>query len=239
MLRYEVVGDGPELVVLTHGFGATAETWRHQVPALVAAGYRVLTWDLRAHGRSGSPDEAITIATLAADLAALVEEVGGPAHALGHSAGGVVTMRFALDRPDLVRSLVLVGTASECNAKAHLWYESLAKTAEVEGGAALLKKLGSRDHADAPPEPHGFARIARAMGGLHTEPLTGELERVQCPTLVVVGEKDFLGVGGSVIISRRIAGARLDIVPGGVHALFHQDPPGFNARLVEFLRSVR
>jgi pimeloyl-ACP methyl ester carboxylesterase len=77
------------------------------------------------------------------------------------------------------------------------------------------------------------------MGGLHTEPLTGELERVQCPTLVVVGEKDFLGVGGSVIISRRIAGARLEIVPGGVHALFHQDPPGFNARLVEFLRSVR
>src|SRR5262249_39555452 len=88
-LRYEVAGTGgAEFVVLTHGFGATAETWRGQVPALVAAGYRVLTWDLRAHGRSGSPDEAITIATLAEDLAALVRAVGGPAHALGHSAGG-------------------------------------------------------------------------------------------------------------------------------------------------------
>jgi pimeloyl-ACP methyl ester carboxylesterase len=237
-LRYEIAGSGDELVVLTHGFGATAETWRHQVPALVDAGYRVLTWDLRAHGRSGSPDEPITIAALGDDLAALVRAVGGPAHALGHSAGGVVTMRFALDHPELVRSLVLVGTASECNAKAHAWYESLAVTAETEGGAALLKKLGSRDACDAPPEPRGFARISRAMGGLLTAPFTSELERVRCPTFVVVGEKDFLGVGGSVIISRRIAGARLEIVPGGVHALFHQDPAGFNARVIGFLRSI-
>ncbi len=237
-LRYELAGDGPALVAMTHGFGATAETWRHQVPALVDAGYRVLTWDLRAHGRSGAPDEAITIATLAEDLAAVVRAAGGPVHALGHSAGGVVTMRFALDHPELLRSLVLVGTASECNAKAHAWYESLAVTAETEGGAALLKKLGSRDACDAPPEPRGFARISRAMGGLHQAPLTAELERIAVPTLVIVGEKDFLGVGGSVIISRRIAGAELEIVPGGVHALFHQDPPGFNARLLAFLRAV-
>lgn len=236
-LRYELVGGGPELVVLTHGFGATAETWRGQVAAL-APHYRVLTWDLRAHGKSGSPDEPITLQTLAADLAAVVTAVGGPAHALGHSAGGVITMRFALDHPQLVRSLVLVGTASECNARAHAWYESLATTAETEGGQALLKKLGSRDVADAPPEPHGFARIARAMGGLHTAPLTNELERVRCPTLVVVGEKDFLGVGGSVIISRRIAGSRLEIVPERGHALFHEDPQGFNQRLVAFLRSL-
>ena len=238
-LRYELAGDGPELVVLTHGFGATADTWRHQVAAL-APFYRVLTWDLRAHGRSGSPDEPITIATLAADLAAVVRAAGdGPAHALGHSAGGVITMRFAIDFPELVRSLVLVGTASECNARAHAWYESLAVTAETEGGEALLKKLGSRDVTDAPPAGPGFARISRAMGGLHTEPLTSALEAVRCPTLVIVGEKDFLGVGGSVIISRRIAGAELAIVAERGHALFHEDPAAFNARLLTFLRAVK
>ena len=45
-LRYELTGSGPELVVMTHGFGATAETWRYQLPALTPA-YRVLTWDER------------------------------------------------------------------------------------------------------------------------------------------------------------------------------------------------
>lgn len=238
-LRYELTGDGPELVVLTHGFGATAETWRHQVAAL-APYYRVLTWDLRAHGRSGSPDEPITIATLAADLAAVVRAAGGePAHALGHSAGGVITMRFAIDFPELVRSLVLVGTASECNDRAHAWYESLAMTAETEGGEALLKKLGSRDVTDAPPEGRGFARISRAMGGLHAAPLTSALAAVRCPTLVIVGEKDFLGVGGSVIISRRIAGAELAIVAERGHALFHEDPAAFNERLLTFLRALK
>jgi pimeloyl-ACP methyl ester carboxylesterase len=238
-LRYELAGKGPELVVLTHGFGATAETWRHQVAAL-APFYRVLTWDLRAHGRSGSPDVPITIGTLAEDLAAVVRAAGGgPAHALGHSAGGVITMRFAIDFPELVRSLVLVGTASECNARAHAWYESLAVTAETAGGEALLKKLGSRDVTDRPPEGRGFARISRAMGGLHTEPLTSALAAVRCPTLVIVGEKDFLGVGGSVIISRRITGSELAIVAERGHALFHEDPPGFNERLLAFLRGVK
>ncbi len=76
------------------------------------------------------------------------------------------------------------------------------------------------------------------MGGLHTAPLTSALEAVRCPTFVVVGEKDFLGVGGSVIISRRIASARLEIVKERGHALFHEDPERFNALLIAFLKSV-
>lgn len=238
-LHYDVAGTGDATIVLTHGLGVTGATWRGQVAAL-APRYRVVTWDLRAHGASGAPDETVTLATLGDDLAAVAAAAGGgaPVHALGHSAGGVVTMRFAIDHPALVRSLVLVGTASECNAKAAAWYESLAVTAERDGGTAVLRKLGTRD-PDAPaPDPRGFARIARAMGGLHTTPLTAELAAVRVPTFVVVGDKDFLGVGGSVIISRNVAGARLSIVPGRGHALFLEDPAAFDAALLAFLDDV-
>ena len=237
-LHYDVAGDGEDVVIFTHGLAGNGTTWSAQVAAL-APRYRVVTWDLRSHARSGSPDESCTPATLGADLAALAIAVGGgrPVHAVGHSAGGVVVMRFALGHPDLARSLVLVGTASEANARAQVFYESLAETAEREGTAAVVRRLGTHDGAVPDPEPRGFARTARAMGSLHPSPFTSELDRIRCPVLIVVGEKDFLGVGGSVIMSRRIEGSRLEIVPERGHAIFRDDPDGFNRLLLEFLES--
>ncbi len=134
-LHYEVAGSGPETVVLTHGLGSSGATWSAVVTALVP-GYRVVTWDLRSHARSGSPEEPCTPATLAADLAAVIAATGAaPAHAVGHSAGGVVAMQLAIARPDMVRSLVLVGTSSECNARAAAYYEALAELAEALTGS--------------------------------------------------------------------------------------------------------
>ncbi len=237
-LHYDVHGAGEDVVVFTHGLGASGDTWAAQVVAL-APYYRVVTWDLRAHARSGSCDDPVTPAVLAADLAAVAREVGGgrPVHAVGHSAGGVVAMRFALDQPALARTLVLVGTASEANARAAAFYESLAVTAEREGGAAVVRRLGARDESPCDPEPHGFARLARAMGSLHTTPITAELGAIRCPVSIIVGDKDFLGVGGSVIMSRCIPGSRLEIVPERGHAIFREDPAGFNRLLLDFLRA--
>lgn len=233
-LHYEIAGDGAETVVLTHGLASSGATWRTLVNAL-APRFRVVTWDLRSHGRSESPDEPCTIATLGADLAAVVAAVGAPAHVLGHSAGGVVAIRFAIDHPELLRTVTLVGTSSECNARAVVFYESLAEIAERDGGEAVLRRLGTGAETAIAPEGRGVARVARAMASLHTAPLTAELERVRCPALVVVGDKDFLGVGGSVIISRRLPHARLEIVPGRGHPIFHEDPEGFARLVLAFL----
>ncbi len=238
-LQCDVIGSGPETVVLTHGLGSSSATWSALTAAL-APHYRVVTWDLRAHGRSDSPDEPCTVATLGADLAAVVTATGdGPVHALGHSAGGVVAMRFAIDHPAATRSAILVGTASECNARAVAYYSALAETGEREGGAAVIRRMGARDGTAAPPDGPGFARLARAMASLNPDPLTPEIHRIAAPVLVIVGEKDFLGVGGSVIISRRVANAQLAIVPERGHAIFLEDPDGFARLVIRFLDSLR
>ncbi len=229
-LHYAVTGDGPETVVLTHGLGSSGATWSTLAVAL-ADRYRVVTWDLRSHGRSGSPQAACTVADLGADLEAVVAAAADePVHALGHSAGGVVTMQLAIAHPERMRSATLVGTSSECNARAAAYYDALAAVGEREGGAAVVRRLGA-DSSGPLPDGRGFAHVARAMGSLHVAPLTPELERVRCPTLVVVGADDVLGVGGSVIISRRVPRCRLEIIPARGHAIFHEDPTGF-ARLV-------
>ena len=239
-LHYDVTGDGPITVVLTHGLAVSGDIWARQVAGL-AARYRVVTWDLRGHGRSHSPDGPWVLADLAADLAAVLDDAGiTQAVALGHSAGSVIAMRFALDHPARTAGLILVGAASEIDAAAQQFYEDTARLAEEQGMEPTRRRLGLRGpRADTrEADPRGFAKVARCMGGIHREPLTPRLPEVRCPTLVCVGEKDVFGVEPSLMLSRSIAGSRLEIVPGRGHGLFLEDPEGFNRLVDGFLQSL-
>ena len=239
-LHYSITGDGPLTVVLTHGLAASEATWAAQIPAL-AARHRVVGWDLRGHGRSDAAPHPCTIPELAGDLRGVLDRAGAErAVVLGHSAGGVVAMQFALDHPTRTAGLVLVGTASECNARARQFYTDLAALAEERGMGPVRKRLGVSDAqaTQAPTDAATFAWVARAMASLHEAPLTPRLGEIRCPAQMIVGEKDFLGAGGSVLLHRAIAGSRLAIVPGRGHGIFLEDPGGFNAMVLEFLDSI-
>lgn len=239
-LHHTVTGGGPLTVVLTHGLASGEAAWAGQVPAL-ADRYRVVTWDLRGHGRSAPDPSPCAIADLAADLGRVLDASGSPrAVILGHSAGGVVAMRFAIDHPRRCAGLVLVGTASECNPRARQFYEDLASIAEARGMDPVYRRLGVGAEAarQSPSDPATFARVARAMASLDAEPLTPRLGEIACPTQIIVGDKDFLGAGGSVILGRHIAGSRLAIVPARGHGIFVEDPPGFNALVLDFLAGI-
>lgn len=100
--------DGP-VVVLAHGFPELAYSWRHQIPALAAAGYRVLAPDQRGYGRSSRP-EAVTdydIVHLTDDLLGLLDDVGTErATFVGHDWGSMVVWQMALLHPDRVAGVV-------------------------------------------------------------------------------------------------------------------------------------
>jgi pimeloyl-ACP methyl ester carboxylesterase len=99
--------DGP-VVVLTHGFPELAFSWRHQIPALAAAGYRVLAPDQRGYGGSSRPEavEAYNIAALTGDVVGLLDLVGAQRAALvGHDLGAVVAWSTALLHPDRVAAV--------------------------------------------------------------------------------------------------------------------------------------
>jgi len=97
-VSYLDAGSGP-VVVLAHGFPELAYSWRHQVPALVEAGFRVLAPDQRGYGRSGRPDpvEAYDIAHLTGDLVALLDAADADrAVVVGHDWGSIVAWNTAL-----------------------------------------------------------------------------------------------------------------------------------------------
>ena len=107
-IEYEVTGEGPP-VVLLHGFPDSGRLWRHQVPALVEAGFSTIVPDLRGYGASDQPAEveAYSIPFLAGDVVAILDAVGVErAHVVGHDWGAALAWAFGSLLPDRVDHLV-------------------------------------------------------------------------------------------------------------------------------------
>ncbi|QIK68114.1 alpha/beta fold hydrolase [Nocardioides sp. HDW12B] len=109
-LRFDVRDEGPldgDVVVLLHGFPERSTSWRDVVPALHAAGLRTIAPDQRGYSPGARPRRrrAYRSALLTADVAALVERIGGPVHLVGHDWGAAIAWSVTTARPDLVRTL--------------------------------------------------------------------------------------------------------------------------------------
>lgn len=101
-------GEGP-LVVLLHGFPEFWWSWRHQLTALAARGYRAVAVDLRGYGDSDKPPRGYDLWTLAGDVAGLIRALGEPrAHIVGHDWGGLIGWTVTALHPRLVQSLAVL-----------------------------------------------------------------------------------------------------------------------------------
>lgn len=103
-------GEGP-LVLLLHGWPETWYSWRHQIDALAAAGYRVVAPDQRGYGATDRPDavDQYSIFHLVGDVVALIHELGEEqAAVVGHDWGSIVASNTAVLRPNVVRGLACV-----------------------------------------------------------------------------------------------------------------------------------
>lgn len=231
-------GTGPRLVLL-HGFTQTSVSWA-PVADLLAPDHEVVTVDLPGHGGS----DAVHLDLVA--TAAAVADVGGDATYVGYSMGGRVALRLALDRPEVVRHLVLVGAtagiddADERRARRQA-DEDRARALERDGVAAFLEGwLAQPLFGGLVPRPDdlaarragtaaGLAASLRQAGtGTMDPPWWDELPalgRAGVGVTVVVGGEDarFLALG-----RRLVAGvgptATVEVVPGAGHACHLQAP---------------
>ena len=119
-IHYEVAGDGP-VVLLTHGFCASAAMWRDNVPSLVDAGHRVVTWDMRGHGLSASPDDPArySAALTVADMDALLDAAGADDAVIGGmSLGGYMSLAYNLVHGSRTRALMINPFLMACSITA-------------------------------------------------------------------------------------------------------------------------
>ena len=111
-LAVDEAGEG-DLVLLLHGFPELSHSWRRQLPALAAAGYRAVAPDLRGYGDSDAPPDVADYALpkLVGDIAGLIRAEGaGDAHIVGHDWGGSVAWVLAARAPELVKSLTILNS---------------------------------------------------------------------------------------------------------------------------------
>lgn len=107
-IAYEVEGSGP-LIVALPGMGELRSSYRFTVPALVNAGFRVATMDLRGHGDSDATFSRYDDVAAGEDALALIKHLGGPATIIGNSMGAGAATWAAAEQPKAVTSLVLIG----------------------------------------------------------------------------------------------------------------------------------
>ncbi|MCK9486276.1 MAG: alpha/beta hydrolase [Dehalococcoidia bacterium] len=214
-VRYELTGDGPRTAVWTHGVGASLDYWRDYLPHF--QGLRHLTYDVRGMGESEGTDGPVSLSDWARDLAGLMDALEVErAIIAGHSMGGAISQRFAIDFPERTEGLFLMATSSRV------------------GAAATANWLKRADVTEA-TNP----RLAAAQRAVAAYNMDEGLKTVRVPSLIIVGDADpQTPPGGSVIMSRLIPGAELEIYPGIGHSPMHEEPAAV-ARVEAWLSRFR
>ena len=196
-------GDEPA-VVLVHGAGGDRTVWQLQTRWIAHHGYRAAALDLPGHGGSQGPAET-SIEAMGEWLAGATEALGlAPAHLVGHSMGTFVALAAAAQRPDIARSLVLLGTAGAMPV--HPALQAAADADDPVAGRLITSwGIGSRAHTGGHASP-GMWLIGGNTSLLDRSPpgvLAGDLAacaaydgaedaaaRVRCPVTLVLGRED-------------------------------------------------
>lgn len=255
-LNYRIDGpeDAKETIVLINGLADDLESWGFQVPSLVAAGHRVLSFDNRGIGKSDKPAGPYSSKMLADDAKALVDQLGlTNFHLMGVSMGGMISEEYAIAYGGDLKSLTLACTYGKADA---FCQQMFAMWADLAAGIdvpfvmrdvmlwAFTGPFFEERPGDVAMFSNAMAQLAMSVETYHAQlaviqmhDATDRLDQIKVPTLVLAGEEDILI---PVRLSRRlhagIAGAKWATVPGG-HACLWETPDPFNKTFLDFVAS--
>ena len=253
-LFHTIDGAGDTTVLLIHGLGCDSDDWAWQLDPL-SERYRVVAPDLRGHGRSTASVSGYAPPELAADIAALVEELAtGPVVAVGHSMGGVVASALAVEHPELVSAVVTVDPAYGIEPADMAGLDAVSAGLDSAAGRdALLALIAGVEGTETPPFQRELHRrnvqrtplrvLRGSFAGLWAEPARfgqadvagAYLRRRRCPVLAVYADPVRAAWDESTFTT---SGSRAVSWPGVGHWLHQERPAEFNALLLDWLAAT-
>lgn len=221
-IYYEKSGHGFPLLLL-HGNDGSGDFFSEQVPVLEQY-FTIYLIDSRGHGQSTNQAGTLNFRLMADDLLTvmLLEQIS-QANILGFSDGANLALVFSSNYPDRVNRLILNSGNTRLNGV--LWSSRLLSTFHYF--FVWLRALF---------QPHLRQHLLVIDLLLHDIGLTTEhLEKINCPTLIIVGKKDVIKLKHSLYLAKTIPNASFVLVTGQGHQLARQNPERFNQEVLDFL----
>ena len=223
-------------VILLHGGSGSSDLWGDQVPALVAAGRRVIVIDSRGHGRSTRDAHPLGYELMETDVISVMDALSlGKADVVGWSDGAIIGLVMAMKDPARVGRLFAFGANMDVNG-----LNPLGALAPI---LPKVETMLSEDYARISETPKGYGALARdvlAMQLSQPNYTSAQLAAIQGPDIEIVDadHEEFILKEHTRYLARTIPGAKLLILTGVSHFAPLQDPDGFNKAVLDFLNGA-
>lgn len=233
-LYYEIHGTGKPLLLM-HGGLVFIETFYNQIPVL-ARKYMVIAPDSRAHGRTTDSSKPLGYHLMAEDMAALLKHLKvKKASIVGWSDGGIIGLDLAMNHPDLVERLVVIGANFNTGA---MTAESNEMVKKMNPDTLEIKPVHDFYARIAPDPQHWPAFVDKIRTLWLTQPnyTAADLKKIKAPTLIILGENDSIRKDHGEEMERSIPGSKLLIIRGASHFVGMEKPDELNKAIIDFLK---
>lgn len=229
---YETQGEG-ETIVLLHGGLADNSTWAAQFSGL-SPHRQVVAPERQAQGHTPDRPGPLTYQAMADQTVSFLLALDlGPVDLLGWSDGGMVGTLIAAGRPELVRTLTVTGSGFSSTGYVPGAMEALVALSPGDEDMAMFAAM----YAQASPDgPEHFPEVWEKVRTMWAEPFdwTAMVEEISAPTLVIVGDDDYVSVEHAQRFSRIVENGQLAVVPGASHLVPMEKPDVFNRLVLDF-----
>ena len=242
-LYYEMFGEGKP-IIFSHGWMGECSVWNSQIE-FFSEKYKVIAYDHRGHGKSDKPKDNYSVETLSNDLDSLIQGLNLEKVTLvGHAMGGMTALTFALNHPEKVSKMVLVGSTAKQSLSMRISLRIMMHIFPYES----FIKIGIDHNFSQPAEQtkkEAFNRAIQTPKAVAYECLKesknydirDRVSEIKIPTLIIVGENDkSTPIKMSRYLNGEIVGSKLKIIPQSKHIVMIDRPKELNEIIEEFIR---
>lgn len=245
-IYYEITGKGSPLLLI-HGLGSSTRDWEKQV-VFLSQHFKVITFDVRGHGKTEKPPGPYSVSLFAKDTADLIQALAiSPVHAAGISMGGMIAFQLGIDRPELVKKLSIINSGPELILKTFaeravffqrklivrlmgmkymgriLAQRLLPEPCQKQSRQTLIKRWAENDKK-------AYMASLNAIIGWS---VADKISNIQCPVHIIASDMDYTSISYKKSYMKKLQDAKITIIKNSRHLSPADQPVQINYSIMD------